>query len=205
MKIVFRLVGCLMGLIYFPRLAGKIQAIGAYLNTGYWSYWFQHIGKGTFIERHCVFVGFRYISIGQNCKIGNHTRITAYDSFAGVSFSPRIQIGNNCSIGSRSHLTAIHSIQIGDGVLMGNDVLITDNSHGDISYSNLPPEQRTLKSKGPVVIADNVWIGEKACIMPGVHICEGAIVAAGAVVTHDVPPFSVVAGVPAKCIKILRQ
>ncbi|MBR0310679.1 MAG: hypothetical protein IJQ97_07320 [Paludibacteraceae bacterium] len=55
-----------------------------------------------------------------------------------------------------------------------------------------------------VVIDDNVWIGEKSSILPGVHIGRGAIVAANSVVTHDVPAYSVVAGVPAKVIKQLN-
>ena len=57
--------------------------------------------------------------------------------------------------------------------------------------------------KCPVVIEDNVWIGEKASIMPGVHIGKGAIIAANSVVTHDVPAYAVVAGTPAKVIKQL--
>ena len=57
--------------------------------------------------------------------------------------------------------------------------------------------------KCPVVIEDNVWIGEKASIMPGVHIGKGAIIAANSVVTHDVPAYAVVAGVPAKIVKQL--
>ena len=52
-----------------------------------------------------------------------------------------------------------------------------------------------------MVIEDNVWIGEKASIMPGVHIGKGAIIAANSVVTHDVPAYAVVAGIPAKVIK----
>ena len=60
-----------------------------------------------------------------------------------------------------------------------------------------------LYRKGPVVIEDNVWIGEKASIMPGVHIGKGAIIAANSVVTHDVPAYAVVAGVPAKIVKQL--
>lgn len=60
-----------------------------------------------------------------------------------------------------------------------------------------------LISKGPVVIEDNVWIGEHACIMPGTTIGKGSIVGANAVVTKDVPPYSLVGGVPAKLIKTL--
>ena len=65
------------------------------------------------------------------------------------------------------------------------------------------PLKRPLVSKGGVVIGDNVWICDNVCILSGVTIGNGAIVAANAVVTHDVPPYTMVAGVPAKVIKSL--
>lgn len=84
--------------------------------------------------------------------------------------------------------------------------LITDNSHGgfDREQLKLRPNIRPLVSKGEVIIDDNVWIGEKASILPGVHIGEGAIIGAGAVVTKDVPPFSVVVGNPARIVKQMK-
>ena len=65
------------------------------------------------------------------------------------------------------------------------------------------PLKRPLVSKGGVVIGDNVWICDNVCILSGVTIGNGAVVAANAVVTHDVPPYTMVAGVPAKVIKSL--
>ena len=86
---------------------------------------------------------------------------------------------------------------------MGKKVLITDNAHGTMTPNELEtaPNLRNLYSKGPVIIEDNIWIGEKASIMPGVHVGKGSIIAANAVVTHDVPPYCIVGGVPAKIIK----
>jgi acetyltransferase-like isoleucine patch superfamily enzyme len=63
------------------------------------------------------------------------------------------------------------------------------------------PIKRSLFSKGPVIIGDNVWIGDKATILPGVSIGNGAVIAANAVVTKDVPAYSVAAGNPARIIK----
>ena len=68
----------------------------------------------------------------------------------------------------------------------------------------LPPVQRQMVVKGPVVVEDNVWIGERVCILSGVTVGKGAIVAANSVVTKDVPPYSVVGGVPAKLIKVIN-
>ena len=67
------------------------------------------------------------------------------------------------------------------------------------------PADRKIVSKGDVEIGENVWIGENACILSGVHIGKGCIIAANAVVTKDVPSFSLVAGVPAKVIKSIKN
>ena len=75
--------------------------------------------------------------------------------------------------------------------------------HGDNSFEQLsiPPADRPLFIKGEVRIGNNVWIGRNVCIMPGVTIGDGAVIGANAVITHDIPPYSVAAGVPAKIIK----
>ena len=97
-------------------------------------------------------------------------------------------------------------VVIGDGVLTGRFVLITDNAHGNSSFeeTEISPLDRQVYSKGAVVVEKNVWIGDKATVLPGVSIGEGAIIAANAVVTKDVPAYTVVAGCPAKAIKRIK-
>lgn len=91
-------------------------------------------------------------------------------------------------------------------MLTGKKVLITDNAHGESTPDllDLAPIKRPLYSKGPVYIEDNVWIGEKASIMPGVRIGKGSIIASNSVVTKDIPPYCVAAGIPAKVIKQIK-
>ncbi len=105
--------------------------------------------------------------------------------------------------GSYNHITCTNRIEIGDDLLTGKWVTITDNSHGNTDWDSLKiaPIKRDVVSKGPVKIGNNVWIGEKATILPGVTIGDGVVVAANAVVTKDVPSYCVVAGNPAKVIK----
>lgn len=149
--------------------------------------------------------GLQYISIGYDTGFGRGAILTAWDEFAGCRHTPVIRIGNHYSIGEHSHITACHSITIGDNLLTGRYVYISDNAHGEAVASQLaiPPSQRPLYVKGPVVIGNNVWIGESARILSGVTIGDGAIIGANAVVTHDVPSGAVVGGVPAKVIKLM--
>ena len=90
---------------------------------------------------------------------------------------------------------------------MGANVLVSDNSHGQLIEEQLSfqPSKRPLYSKGCIKIEENVWIGENVSILGGVTIGNGAIIGANSVVTHDVPPFSLAAGAPAKIIKTPKK
>ena len=151
-----------------------------------------------------LLAGEKHISIGSDVTIGKHVQLTAWDRYLDRSFTPEIVIGDGCSIGDGAHITAVNRIELGKNVLTGKYVLITDNSHGeaDASLLETAPNLRPLVSKGPVVIGDNVWIGEKASILPGVRIGRGAIIGAGAVVTKDVPAGHMALGVPARLTPI---
>ena len=157
------------------------------------------------IGRDVFILGIKYITLGEKTSIASHSIITAWDYYRLTKqyFYPSIVIGKNVSIGEYCHLTSINKIVIGDGVLTGRWVTITDNSHGSITNTELDikPIDRPLYSKGEVVIERNVWIGDKVTILPGVHIGEGTIIAANSVVTKDIPSFCVAAGAPAKIIK----
>ena len=120
-----------------------------------------------------------------------------------ISDKPFLKIGSHCSFGAYNHITCANRVIIGDSCLTGKWVTITDNSHGETDLDSLclPPGKRPITSKGPVVIGNNVWIGDKATILPGVTIGDGAVIAANAVVTKDVPDYSVVGGNPAKILK----
>lgn len=149
--------------------------------------------------------GGKYISIGQNTIIGRNVCLQCWDKYKNESFYPELSIGHNSSIRDDGHITCCNKILIGNGVRIGPKVLITDNSHGASTREllELNPIERPLFSKGPVIIEDNVWIGEKASIMPNVKIGKGAIVGANSVVTKDVSSYSIVGGNPARVLKQL--
>ena len=187
------------------QIFNKWQAIKIYFFTGYKSVSFKHLGKNCVLGIHTSYCGEKYISVGDNSVIGDYGQLHANYKFDYTQqvFTPTITIGSNCNIGIQSHITAINNITIGNNVLTGPRVLITDNSHGNskMAETDTAPLFRSLHSAGPVIIEDNVWIGEGAMIMPNVHIGKGAIVAANSVVTHNIPPYTMAGGVPAKVIK----
>lgn len=204
MNRIYKLLGRVLGLLRVGYLVTQWQSLCLYVYTNRMRNYFHSVGYGTmFIPSFRDLRGAKYILIGCNCEIRDNVRLTAWDRYINQKFSPRIEIGDNCSIGSNSHVTAINLIKLGNNVRMGNNVLITDNSHGDNSPEELEvaPNFRPLYSKGPVIIDDNVWIGEKASILPGVHIGRCSTIGAGSVVTKDIPPYSVVGGNPARIIK----
>lgn len=149
--------------------------------------------------------GGKYISIGQNTIIGRNVCLQCWDKYKNESFYPELSIGHNSSVRDDGHITCCNKILIGNGVRIGPKVLITDNSHGASTREllELNPIERSLFSKGPVIIEDNVWIGEKASIMPNVKIGKGAIIGANSVVTKDVSSYSIVGGNPARVLKQL--
>ncbi len=157
------------------------------------------------------FKGGDCISIGDNTYFSNDLYMTVWKSFTPTiekkqSFCPELRIGSNCNFGAYNHITCINKICIGNGVLTGKWVTITDNNHGcfDIEELQKKPMERELTSKGAVVIKDNVWIGDKVTILGGITIGKGAIVAANSVVTKDIPDYSMVAGIPARVIRKVK-
>jgi acetyltransferase-like isoleucine patch superfamily enzyme len=118
--------------------------------------------------------------------------------------SGRIIIGANINMSDWVHIGALDNVSIGDGCLLGSKVLITDHSHGVVSdiINSVPqrPNDRKLRSKGPVTLEDNVWLGDGVIILPNVRIGSGAIVGANSVVTTNIPNNTVWAGTPAKQI-----
>ena len=133
-----------------------------------------------------------FLEIGSNSLIKNGALLSVK--------SGSLKIGENCAIGKRTDIICENTkISIGDNVRMAAECFIITNNH-NFESRELPIWQQGRSHK-PVVIQDDVWIGRRVMIMPGVHIGKGCVISAGAVVTKDFPPYSVVGGVPAKIIK----
>lgn len=164
---------------------------------------FKHFGKNSLLSANVTLTHPEYISIGNDVSIQKNC---IFEAWPNIKTKPYLIIGNNVSIGEYSHITCTQRIEIGEGLLTGRFVLITDNGHGKSSAdeTSTPPLLRPIHSTGPVKIGKNVWIGDKATILPNVIIGDGAVIAANAVVTKDIPAYAIAAGCPAKVVKMIK-
>jgi acetyltransferase-like isoleucine patch superfamily enzyme len=192
-------------------------------------FWKIFAGKGVKIGKNVRVLSticFRAEKPDSRIEVGDDF-IAFYDCKISAWGKGRIKIGNWCSFGSGIRLDCRESITVGNHVLIAWNVLIADfdphpidpdeRAH-EIEYSinQVWPRFSAKKKESiesfqpqfitkPIVIEDKVWIGARALIMKGVRIGYGSIVGAGAVVTKDVPPYSIVAGNPAKVVKTIRN
>lgn len=166
---------------------------------------FSSCGRRFVLRNPRSIVGGKYIKIGDDFDCFPGLRLEAFDRHLSYKYTPKLIIGNRVSLNYDCHIGCVNYISIGDDVLIASGVYISDHAHGLTDYSDIesPPSFREVTSKGSVIIDDNVWIGEGACVLPGVHIGRNSIIGANAVVSRNVPPYTIVGGVPARPIKTL--
>ena len=116
-----------------------------------------------------------------------------------TDFGKNITIGKDVFINSGCHFQDQGGIEIGDGALIGHNVVLATINH------DLNPKENRKNHYAAIKIGAHVWIGSNATILPGVTIGDYAVVAAGAVVTRDVPAMTVVGGVPARVLKTIQE
>lgn len=116
-----------------------------------------------------------------------------------TDFGKNITIGKNVFINSGCHFQDQGGIEVGDGSLIGHNVVLATINH------DLIPSNNRKNHYAPIKIGSHVWIGSNATVLPGVTIGDWAVIAAGAVVTQDVPALAVAGGVPAKILKVVRK
>ncbi|WP_292976508.1 DapH/DapD/GlmU-related protein [Pantoea sp. UBA4549] len=139
--------------------------------------------------------GSKNIFIGNNVYLGNNSWIDSIGD--GV-----IYIGDDVSFSQNVHIAAQSKVKIGNGALIGSDVLITDHDHkfGE-RFNEILPKNRGLTVKGNTIIGDNVWLGDNVKILSGVTLGANVVVAANSVVTKSFSAGLVVGGIPARVLE----
>ena len=117
----------------------------------------------------------------------------------GARFDSDIAIGDNSGVGIRCNVGG--AVHIGDNVMMGPECILLSHNHR-FDRLDIPMCQQGFSEEKPIRIGNDVWIGTRAIILPGVTLGDHSVIGAGAVVTKDVPAYAVVGGVPAKILKM---
>jgi acetyltransferase-like isoleucine patch superfamily enzyme len=177
------------------RAGNFFSALYHYLR---WSWRFGSFGFRSRIVAPDMLSNTRNIIIGSRVNIWKGARIEAVDQDNG--FHPRIEIGDNTSIQMYFHCGAADSVKIGRNVLIAGRVYITDHDHVFDDPVLSARQCKRLVTK-PVVVEDGAWLGEGCVILKGVTVGKRAVIGANAVVTRNVPPGAVAAGIPARIIR----
>lgn len=178
------------------RLNEILYLIRCRIITKFW------VPSARIIRLPCDIRGMKGIDFGHGLTTGYGCRLESFSTDG----SKTLFFGNNVQINDYVHINALKNVKIKDNVLIASKVFITDLAHGSYNgdeNDSLPytiVKDRPLSSK-PVLIEENVWIGEFCAILPGVTIGKNSIIGSNSVVTKSIPANSIAAGNPAKVIK----
>lgn len=202
---------------FLTALQTIIRVTGMVIRGFWWRLWFRAAKGKILIGKQVTIRNPQYISIGgdfiaedyceiqglstQGISFGNHVTIGRFamirpSGYYRSDIGAGLKIGSYSNIGAYCYLGCSGWIEIGDHVLMGPRVSMSAENH-IFDDPNLPIRSQGVKREA-IVIEDNCWLGSNCVITAGVRIGQGSIVAAGAVVTKDVAPYTVVGGVPAR-------
>jgi acetyltransferase-like isoleucine patch superfamily enzyme len=186
----------------------------------WWRPWFKQATGIALIGNHVTIHNPQYISMGGQlvaedyCEIqglstegihfGNHVTVGRFamirpSGYYGREIGSGLSIGDYSNIGAYCYVGCSGKIEIGKNVLMSPYVSLFAENH-NYQDINIPMREQGV-TRSPIVVEDDCWLASKSTILAGVRIGRGSIVAAGAVVTKDVPPYTIVGGVPAKIIR----
>lgn len=158
----------------------------------------------------CRVIGARNISFGTGIYAERNLWLEAVTCYRSQRFDPKISIGDYVCFSDGVHISSILNIAVGSHTLFGSRIYVSDHNHGIYkgegqSRPEEPPAHRLLGGGGPVIIGENVWIGDNAVIIGPAEIGSGAVIAANSVVRGAVACNTIVAGAPAKPIKVFNS
>ena len=169
--------------------------------TFQYPYGLGSLGRDSTVRRPRTIWGRERIHIGAKTIVLSHSLLHALSRYGNLSLDASIRVGNEVYIGRYSYIVAANRIEIGDGCVLSEHVYITDLNHGfNPRAGNIMTQP--IESKGPVHIGPNCFLGYRVAVMPGVTLGEWCIVGANSVVTKSFPAYSMIAGAPARLVKV---
>ena len=149
--------------------------------------------------------GLKYMSIG-SMHVGRHCRIEMITEYYGTHLNPKLKIGKNVILNDMVHIGCANYIEIGDDCLFASRIYVSDHNHGSykgelIDDASSLVRERNLDLDKPVIIGNNVWLGEGVSVLPGAKIGDNSIIGTNSVVIGEIPSDCIAAGIPAKVIK----
>ncbi|PKG37926.1 acyltransferase [Psychromonas sp. Urea-02u-13] len=174
-------------LCWTPLFKGRVQSLGKYLN---------------------LYGGLPFISGPVQISIGDNCRVSGQSTFSGRTTGnivPTLTVGNNVDIGWMTTIAVGNTVQIGNNVRIAGRTILAGYPGHPLDPTDRAKGLPELDSQvGEIILEDDVWLATGVSVMAGVRIGQGTIVAAGSVVTHDLPAMVLAGGIPAKVIRSLK-
>lgn len=165
-------------------------------------------------ERSPRLLGLNHIRLGRDFHARDFLWLEAVVGYgergAGDRFEPQLVVGHSARLSDNVHIACLNRVTIGDDLLCGSRILISDHAHGAYgaeagSDPAVAPAQRPLASGGSVVIGNNVWLGDGVVVLAGAEIGDGAVIGANSVVTGRIPAQTIAIGAPARVVRRWEQ
>ncbi len=163
-----------------------------------------YLGPGSLVR------GAKHISFGRGVYARRDLWLEAVTRYGEQKLDPVLEIGDGVVFCDGVHVSCVQKISIKRHALIGSHVYISDGSHGlyknrEQSLPHEPPALRKLAGAGPVIIGENACVGSNTVILGPVRIGDAAVIGPNSVIRHDVPPRTIVAGMPAVPLKVFRE
>ena len=161
-----------------------------------------YFGRGVTLERGSIIDGLSRngIRLGDNVVVGAYSVIRASSP---CNVGEGVRIGSNSAVDAYSFIGASGFVSIGDNVIMGQHVSFHAENH-NYDRTDVPIKNQGGRRLG-IVVEDDCWVGSNTTLLDGCHVGRGCVIAAGSVVKGEIPPFSIIAGIPARVLRSRRD
>jgi acetyltransferase-like isoleucine patch superfamily enzyme len=158
------------------------------------------LGKDVTVGREPEIYSPQCIELGDGVQVGHRVRLQAITNHNGQTFKPQIRLGRGVSLENDCTITCVNQVELGDGVMVASNVFMSDHEHR-YDDPDRSVQVQDLTTDGRVMIGAGSHIGQNVCIFGRVTIGEHCVIGANAVVTGDIPAYSVAVGAPARVVR----